>query len=536
MKSKSAFVMVLLGSLPFSSVITMANPSATEVPAHAELCKTLPASAVTRLAAMPQGRYAAWWPEFFEDSSRGDRKLYAGIMCSSSIHRIENGGNCIVDLATGAISAAPGWFDGQWIKDPSNEAIFTIPNKYQQPRDVALPGLTFYRYSDVLTRGKAAPVLFRDPGFGNHYHSFGKLEEGVDSSGQRYAIHRAMNDKWGVSIKDYRFRLGADGRVLAVDILGAERNLTNAGEDTQQVRTSPRDVADPNAHQSFFDLPMISADGRFFGANNRRTMTTQIFAIEPEGKRIVADLGFETGKISFAPQESGSSDLHIAFHIDQIDPAEGDKMTGVHPGMTKDIVVMRLRARLEANGKQVYDPGEMIRVTSAGRLGDGNYYPKWVNSKELIYVESRNNNRQTFVKVNISDLPFRVNPLRRPNAPVGSAAYAATVALGTYVTSTCTNFAQRLSAKEAASYAVTLDRDTCRRIADLWETWKPTALASAELFRLRTPKAPGGQRVAGYNFHESSSRRGDQRFEQPLARTALEGLTAQDLRAVCDVL
>lgn len=522
-----------IGAFLFSSVSLLAQ--ADDIQREA-VCQTIPASAIERMASMPQGRYAAWWPEFFEDRSQGTRKLYAGIMCSSSIHRIENGSNCIVDLATGQISPAPGFFDGQWVKDPNNEPIFTIPNKYQQPREVALPGLTFYRYSDVLTRGKAAPTLFRDPSFGNHYHSFGKVSEGREANGSRFAIHRAMNDKWGVSIKDYKFRLSDRGDVLGVEMLGAERNLTNGPGETELIRTAPANTADPNPHNSYFDLPMISQDGRFFGANNRKTMTTQIFEIEANGKRLVADLGFETGKVSFAPQASGSNDLYLAFHVDQIDPAEGDKMTGVHPGMTKDVMVMRLAGRLGADGKVIYDPGQMIRITSSDRLGDGNYYPKWVNEKELLYIESRNNNRQSFVKVNVDQLPFRKNILPRPDSSVSATQYAATAALGVYYTSTCTNFSRRLTAKESAMYAVNLDASTCERIAKAWDSWKGMVPASTELFALRAPKAPGSQRVSGYNFHESSSRRGAERFERALAQQDVSALTASDLQAVCDLL
>lgn len=501
-----------------------------------QVCQPISPNAIQRMASLPQGRYAAWWPEFFEDRSRGTRKLYAALMCSSSIHRIENGSNCLVDLETGAISPAPGYFDGQWVKDEVNEAIFTIPNKYPQPRELAQPGLSFYRYNDVLTRGKAAPLLFRDPSFGNHYHSFGQVTQGRENDGRRFVINRAMNDKWGVSIKDYKFYLSDRGEVLSITNLGPERNLTNGPGETEQIRTSPANAADPNAHSSYFDLPMISREGNFFGANNRKTMTTQIFEITPTGKRLVADLGIETGKVSFAPQSPGSRDITLAFHVDQIDPAEGDKMTGVHPGMTKDIVVMKLFARTGADGQTVYDPSQMVRVTSSGRIGDGYYYPKWVNDKEFIFIESQNNNRQTFIKVNADELQLKVNPLPRASANVSSAQYTATTALGLFVTNLCTNFPNRLTAKETASYALNLSAEQCRQIAANWEAWRNSIPLSNELFALRPPKAPGAQRVAGYNFNESYSQRGASRFERTITREEFAALTAADLAAICPLL
>lgn len=515
--------------LAATSVVASASPQVDQ------FCQTVNPRAIQRMASMPQGEYAAWWPEFFEDKSSGSSKYYAAVMCSASINSIVNGGNCIVDLATGQVTKAPGYYDGQWVKDPADESIFTIPNKFSVAKGEAQPGLTFFRHRDVIQNGAQAPAIYRDPGFGNHYHSFGLVARGSDASG-KYAINRVMNDKWGVSIKDYRFNLDNSGQVLSIQPLGSEINLTNGPGDTEVMKSVPAAIADQNPHQSYYDLPMISRDGRFFAANNRKTMTTQIFEIVNGSKRLVADLGFETGKVSFAPRKSNSGDLYIAFHIDQIDPAEGDKMTGVHFGMTKDIVVMRLTEKRDATGQLVFEPGKMVRVTLSRQTGDGNYYPKWVNEKELIYIESRNNNQQTFVKVNADLLDFKNNIVPRPMALLTPAQYAASSALGYYVAAVCTNFPTQISAKEASLYTMNLTKSSCRSVAKTWDTWKGTAQWSTEFFNLRPAKSPGQQRYSGWNFHESSSSRGSQRFEQVVQQSVLTGLRASDLTAVCDLL
>lgn len=499
-----------------------------------QFCQPVAADALQRMASLPQGRYAAWWPEFFEEKlPNGSKKLYAGLMCSSSVNTVQNGGNCIVDLETGKITQAPGWFDGQWTKDHENESIFTIPNKYPYPKGVAQPGLSFYRYKDVLTHGGNAPLMYRDPAFGNHYHSFGVLDRGVDPDGRKFVIHRAMNDKWGVSIKDYKFILSASGETISVAPVGGERNLTNGPGETEVIKP-PSGVADPNPHSSFFDLPMISPDGQFFGINNRRTMTTQIYEITDSGKRLVADLGIETGKISIAPRRSG--DMYVAFHIDQLDPAEGDKMTGVHLAMTKDVVVMRLSEQRDANGQIIFEPAQMVRVTNSGTLGSGNYYPKWINANELVFIESTNGNRQTFVKADMRKFNFKNDLMPRPGANISSQKYAATTALGYYVANVCTNFSNRVTAKESALYSMVLTKESCFKLADTWDQWRKLVENSGALYDLRAPKAPGSQRYPGWNFHESSSKRAAERFEKPISRADVSALTAEDLRAVCTTL
>lgn len=501
-----------------------------------QFCHPINPNAIKRMASMPQGQYAAWWPEFYEDKSLGHSKLYAAVMCSTSINRIENGGNCIVDLETGKVSRAPGWYDGQWVKDPDSQGVFTIPNKYSVRKGEALPGLTFFRHKDVIEKGAAAAPLFNDPGFGNHYHSIGLLEKGVDTNGRPYAINRVVNDKWGVSLKDYKFILSPSGDVESIQAVGPERNLTNSGGDTESARTAPIGIADQSPHQSYFDLPMISRDGKFFAANNRKTMTTQIYEITQTGKRLVADLGFETGKVSFAPRRGNAGDLYIAFHIDQIDPAEGDKMTGVHPGMTKDIVVMRLTEKQDLSGQIIFEPGQMVRVTLSGHMGDGNYYPKWINEKEFVFIESSNNNRQTFIKVNVDGLNFNNNVVPRPFSLMTPKQYAASSTLGYYVATACTEFPQKLSAKEAALYSMNLTKENCQKIASNFQHWKDDVHYPKEFFTLRNPKAPGAQRVSGYNFHESASKRGSERFEMVLDNQVASGLSEADLTAVCSLL
>ncbi len=499
-----------------------------------QFCQPVAPDAIQRMVSLPQGKFAAWWPEFFEEkTANGSSKLYAGVMCSSTIN-VVNEGNCIVDLQTGKITQAPGFFDGQWTKDHENESIYTIPNKYSYAKGVAQPGLSFYRYKDVLARGGGAQLMYRDPAFGNHYHSFGVLARGVGADGRKFVIHRAMNDKWGVSIKDYKFILSETGETIAVQPAANERNMTNDPGDTEVVRTAPVGMADPAPHNSFFDLPMISPDGKFFAANNRKTMTTQIFEITDSGKRLVSDLGIETGKVSIAPRRGG--DMYVAFHIDQLDPAEGDKMTGVHLAMTKDIVVMRLAERKDALGRVYFEPAQMVRVTDSGTLGNGNYYPKWINENELVFIESKDGNRQTFVKADVRKFNFKNNLMPRPGAAITPTQYAATTALGYYVANVCTNFSNKVTAKESALYSMVLTKENCLKLAQTWDQWRKLVENSGALYDLRAPKSPGAQRVSGWNFHESSSRRGAERFEKPVTKADVAALTPEDLRAVCELL
>ena len=522
----------MLGRAAAALIIAgLARDAGAESP---EICQSAPPGATQRLFTMPQGRYAAWWPEFFDDGGRG---LYAAVMCSSSIHVVQNGGNCLIDLQRGKILPAPGWFDGQWVKAPGDDPIFTIPNKFSTAKGGALPGLTFFRFDDVVKMGARAPALFRDPAFGNHYHSFGRLEQGVDAEGFAYSINRAMNDKWGVSVRDYKFRFDKEGRVFSIAPASAERNLGNGTGDTEVVKTQATPASDPNPHNSYFDLPMISPDGRLFAVNNRRTMTTQIYEITADDKRLVADLGLETGKLAFAPRAAGSNFLYVAFHVDQIDPAEGDKMSGVHSGMTKDVVAMKLFEKRDASGAAFFEPGQITRVTAANRLGDGNYYPKWINERELVYVESAGDNRQTFVKADLSQFRFQTNLVRRPGADeAGEKAYAAAAALGAFVAKSCVPFASKLTARESALFASNLTRAKCLEIATEWERVKAGALSSSEFFALREPKPPGKQRVGGWGFAESYSARGAQRFEKAPARESVDAIQPADLEAVCGML
>ncbi|MEZ0393253.1 MAG: hypothetical protein ACAH59_13620 [Pseudobdellovibrionaceae bacterium] len=500
------------------------------------ICQSANPLAYEVLAEMPQGLYAAWWPEFLQTKS-GQR--WAAIMCSQKPTVIVGGGNCIFDLGdqnSGNYFSSPGVYDGQWTRDLESEPLFTAPNKFNTPKGGLDPGLTFFRHKDVLEKGAQAQAIFHDPVFGNHYHSFGVVSRGVDDKGQRFVIHRAMNDKWGASIRDFKAILDPNGNTLSIAAVAGERNLTNGVGDTEQVRKEPKDSADPKAHYSYYDLPMISPDARFFAVNNRKTMTAQIFEITAQGKRLLTDLGFEAGKLSFAPLKPGSSELKVAFHVDQIDPAEGDKSSSLHKGMTKDIVVMKFQIGKDNQGQVSLTRKEAIRVTASGLLGDGNYYPKWITDHELIFIQSRNQ-RQSFIKVDVDLLKDHSQRLEAIGASdcanCVKPAYEAVVALGKMYADQCTNFSDKLSAREVQLLSLKLRQESCLSLAQNWEVQKPQLLKSVALYSLRKTKKPGEQRVPGWGFPESYSTRGSERLEKPASRSAMEKLTSADLQAVC---
>lgn len=521
----------LLKLLVMISLPVQAQPSSA-------LCGAVNPMAYEQVGQMPQSQYAAWWPEFIRTP---DGQLWAAIMCSRKPNVISGGSNCLVKLGgpeSMQTLPSPGVYDGQWTKDAGSEPLFTAPNKFRVPKGGLDPGLTFFSHKEVIEKGTKARPLFHDPVFGNHYHSFGVAGHGVDADGKKFVIHRAMNDKWGASIRDYKAVLDGNGNTVSIQALGPERNLTNGPGETEQIRKAPKDHADPKAHYSYYDLPMISADGRFFAVNNRKTMTSQIFEITTTGKKLVADLGFETGKISFAPQKPGSSELKIAFHVDQVDPAEGDKMSSLHRGMTKDVVVMKLEIK-KNSGETVLERKEAIRVTASGLAGDGNYYPKWVSDHELIYIQSRKL-RQSFIKVDVDLLKEHTHRLEAIGVSdcesCSTQKFEAVVALGKMFADACTDFSKKISAREAQLYTLQLTSEACLELAKNWETKKGHVLSAGELYKLRKTKTPGQQRVPGWNFPESYSQRGQERKEKPANRSEVEKITVSDLQAVCKAL
>lgn len=539
------------------SILLFASSSYAQTQARPEICSRPDTRAYRTMASLDQGTFAAWWPEFMEWTHNGRTERWAAIMGSREPTVIRGWGNRFVDLSdrrAGRIRRAPGFFDGQWTKDRESEPLFTVPNKWAEEKGGIQPGLTFYRHSEVLADRNTAPI-FHDPSFGNHYHSFGVVGKGVDAQGRRYVDHRAMNDKWGATIRDYRAYLDASGKTVSMEPLGPETNLTNGPDDVRRPKvTAPGEpvMADPNFHASYYDLPMISPDGRFFAVNNRRTMTAQVFEILPNGqKRLLTDLGFETGKISFAPQKPGSNELRLAFHVDQIDPAEGDKMTSLHGGMTKDVVVLNLAVGTNAQGQTTLERKGAIRVTSSEEAGTGNYYPKWINDHEIIYLHGDQNFQQSFIKVDIDRLQEEEIALEAVGLGdcedcVKDTNLAAVVALGKMFADACTNISDQISAREAQLYTMQLTPESCRRLSQTWEQNKDRVLSTDSLFTLRAPKRPGHQRRSDpapvdsedqrprtYNFPESYSSRGARRSERAAKREEIRQITQSDLEAVC---
>lgn len=212
-------------------------------------------------------------------------------------------------------------------------------------------------------------------------------------------------------------------------------------------------------------------------------------------------------------------------------------MTGVHGAMTKDVLTMQLREGRDAQGRFILIPGAIARVTAADRVGDGNYYPKWINEHELIYVESRDRNRQTFIKVDVDLIQMQPNLTARPGEGAPDARSTLSMAaLGSALAHECTGFGNQLTARESVLYGAGLTRSKCRALAASWDSRRDRPTVGGEFFRLRTPKAPGTQRVGGWGFAESYARRGAERFEQAPDPQDFAALTARDLSAVCEML
>lgn len=410
-------------------------------------------------------------------------------------------GNYMIDVSPqsqGATIKAPGKVDLQFSADGT---YFTLVNKHRSAAKRQSFGVehgtSWYAVKDLLAyfdtskshnpavwdgaefphQARKVPRLAIDRTFFNHYHSMGKF---TDSDGKVW--ERIMNDYRGASYRDYHWDQGKLTYKNPVYI------------------TSSAPLVDSQGN-SYFDLPMMSRDGKWFAGFNRDTMTTQVYAIDPgDQRRLVLDLGMETGKVAFSYPQEGVPYLYLAFHVDFVVHEEGNKMSGAMISRSKDIMVLKLRYYLDDQGQPSLEKVGYATVTRSGVLGNGNYYPQWSADNHLFYVavdKAKGTRSHQFVKTHIDRFPFQPFdlPQKYPDYAqgCGKQRFHALVAIGAAWAQQCSQFWRYLSATDAAITAMGLSSDQCAEAAKAWQQSSAQTLQMARLFKPRVPHNRSGR-------------------------------------------
>lgn len=442
-------------------------------------------------------------------------------------------GNFLMDVSPGSIGSvlkAPGMVDLQFSADG---IYYTIVNKHSDRtrRWGVDQGTSWYLSVDLLAfldrskrlseqvydgdihpgRTRAVDRLAIDRDFYNHYHSMGTF---TDEKGRKW--HRILNDFRGASMRDYMW----DEEDLRA------REIIHLTSDSSAV--------DSNG-QSYFDLPMLSKNGRYFSAYNRKTMTTQIFKIENHRRRMVFDLGIETGKVGFSYSSPHSPYLHIAFHVDLVTYEEGNKMSGKMFRRSKDILIYRLAKRYYSDGTEWLEKDAYAKITSSPSLGEGYYYPKWSRNDRIYFVKVKNSGPQKthrFVKFDLAKanfLPFQL-PLPAINKDGFNASqFNRYVALGGMWARLCTNYSRKLSATTAALQMFNMSEKSCYGLAAKWPKLKESVLSNKKLFELHPPHNRKGRIRPDGRW----TRKGEDRQESSADAEILDTLTVEDLQETC---
>ncbi len=500
------------------AVLILGNPHAS---AQDSLCQ--PLVAAPRREFVPRLQPSYW----ITVAPSGDYLAYMTVQ-----------GNFLIDTSPtsiGAVLVAPGKVDLQFSAD---EKYFTLVNKHasdakrisfgvpQGTSWYSFPGLLGFfdkskLFNEPVWDGLQHPEKARrinpiaiDRTFYNHYHSMAVYK---DENGQEW--HRILNDLKGASFRDYRWDNGVPQPSDIAYITSGAPLIDQYGN-------------------SFIDLPMLSRDGVFFAGFNRQTMTTQIFGISKKReRRLVTDLGMETGKLAFSYPDPASPFLYVAFHVDYVSHEEGNKMTGTILNQAKDVLVIKLRRFKDNDGEESLEKVSYAMITQTGVLGEGNYYPQWSKNGQLYYVEvKRAGPGKTYRFIQTDPQAF---PFRRFDLPQKFSSYATScgrrqfhsmVALGATWAQHCSQFAAQLTAADAAIYAMGLRGKTCDQAAAAWMNDKQGILAYQRLFALRTP-----HHIAGYIRPDGRwTQKAEKSLELVAERNELAALKSEDLSKVCN--
>jgi hypothetical protein len=296
-------------------------------------------------------------------------------------------------------------------------------------------GMSFYNMEDVTKAMKEGqtvnivnqiPTLLRDPDNRDSYQSMGVLSE---SGPQHNPVYRVLSGS--LSVNDYDTSTSPWTRV--------RQNRSVCG------------------NRGYYQLPMLSKNGKEVAFFDTHTQTTKIYGLNDDGTCVEKlDLGIPTGKVEFS--YDGRS---IAFHVDSYSTIfNGKQFSGNAMGMTKNIYVLNL----ERNGDSI-KAGQLRKITENTTPGEGSYYPSFTKSGDVVYVHgstgSSGRYQYSFRMMDPAPFPSMPYTVNCANCMVQN---AAKFALGSMWTQICSKYASSMSATDAALWTLSLDPEGCRNL------------------------------------------------------------------------
>lgn len=272
---------------------------------------------------------------------------------------IEFGHNTLLNLKSGKELPMPGLIDPVWSPDGK---FLTHPDHREKKE-----GLQFYPAEELINAIQDGSYKKLNP--------FSSVMPGVyQSIGQQNGEFKIVSDHEGLSLGTYTYS-DNEGPKLVSEIVSPCKNVPNF----------------------LSDLPMISRDGKYLSTYNSTSKSTKIYEINGINCKLVLDLGFGTGKVSFNFDSS-----QIAFHVDQFSDFQNGYFSGISKDKIKNVVVLNIEKALD--GRLV--PLSWALASQNTSPGDGGYYPDFDKNGLLYYMEDIGNNFQ-FVQVSPKSLEFR---------------------------------------------------------------------------------------------------------------------------------
>jgi hypothetical protein len=344
-------------------------------------------------------------------------------------------GNYILDLEhDGTVVKVPGPYDPVPMPPVPGEKetrYFTVPS----------PNMQFFDFNEVKSKmvpGQSTDLtsiqpVFRDPQSRSSYQSAGVL--GKDSSG--HPIYRVANGN--LVLSDYQ--------------------AGDTPEDWKKLQRSGGGCRGSSGQG--LQLPMLSKDGKMASAYDPGTGTTKLYSLTDDGSCTeAADLGFASGKVEFNYQND-----KITFHVDSYSSQlNGQMFSGVSANMTKNVYTMDIKHE----GSSI-TAGNIQRITSNSKPGEGAYYPSFTANGKVVYVQGTRNLATNRVAYSFN----RVDPGRGGQAAISPTVFtgecpaltASYFALGDLMKNVCKSLAgDGLASTDAALWTLSLDPKACQQL------------------------------------------------------------------------
>lgn len=344
---------------------------------------------------------------------------------------------------------------------------------------VTTPGLNFFEVGALKRDGIRAQAFHSDGSHSGVYQSCAVIA----SSGNTTTYRMITDESGSVNFRDYKVTFGAGAPT--VEEIGTVASLC------------------PGLNLKTL---IISKTGKYVSGYVPETGTTQIYSAEPGACKLMADLGFPTGKLEFSYDDS-----RVVFHMDVFGSQAGDYFSGVDSQVSKEILTLDL----ERSGERL--AVRNLRKLSASRAkGSGSYYPSFTKQGLVGFVHDdfdfysyRVMDPRSLPAFNLTVPPPEGWPGGSPPPEVPAdwekRLHAAAV-VGSLWSQSCSAYDDELGAVDAASLVMSLGKAPCERmVAEQWVSGAAARMAQ----------------------HPRFAR--DTRFKSDI----IGGLTAADLKAEC---